>query len=62
MTQIEGRTHRDGQASAAYWSFAEGTREEEIAALVAIRVADMNRMHGDGVVDLAGAIEAVLAA
>lgn len=47
MKQIEGRTHRDGKFSQAYWMLGEDTVEEGIAEVVAGRMKSMSVMQGD---------------
>jgi hypothetical protein len=47
MSQIEGRTHRDGKFSQIYWLFFNDTIEEEIAKIVLRRVINMKNMVGD---------------
>ncbi|SHJ05310.1 SNF2 family N-terminal domain-containing protein [Aureimonas altamirensis DSM 21988] len=47
LQQIEGRCHRDGQRAVIYYTFAEGTVEERIAAIVIARMASMDGMAGD---------------
>jgi hypothetical protein len=47
LQQIEGRCHRDGRRAIIYYSFAEGTVEEQIAAIVINRMASMDGMAGD---------------
>lgn len=47
MKQIEGRTHRDGKFSQAYWLVGEDTIEEGIAEVVANRLRSMSAMQGD---------------
>lgn len=47
MSQIEGRTHRDGKFSQIYWCYFEKTIEEEIANIVLQRVIGMKGMVGD---------------
>lgn len=47
MTQVDGRTHRDGQNANVYWAFAEGTVEEKIVPVLLGRVKSMKRMSGD---------------
>lgn len=47
MRQIEGRTHRDGKFSQAYWLVGENTVEEGVAEVVANRVRSMSAMQGD---------------
>jgi hypothetical protein len=47
LQQIEGRCHRDGQRAIIYYTFAEGTVEEKIAAVVIARMASMDGMAGD---------------
>jgi hypothetical protein len=49
MAQIEGRCHRDGRFAQVYWTYAEGTLEEQIAAIVCRRLAGMKSMVGDDV-------------
>lgn len=47
LAQIEGRTHRDGQAATAHYLFAQGTAEEKVASRVLARLSDMAEMLGD---------------
>lgn len=47
MSQIEGRTHRDGKFSQIYWLYFEGTIEHDIAIIVLNRVISMKAMVGD---------------
>jgi hypothetical protein len=47
LQQIEGRCHRDGKRAIIYYSFAEDTVEERIAAIVINRMASMDGMAGD---------------
>lgn len=47
MSQIEGRTHRDGKFSQIYWLYFIDTVEEEIAQIVLKRVISMKGMIGD---------------
>lgn len=47
MSQIEGRTHRDGKFSQIYWLFFNETIEEDIAKVVLRRVINMKNMVGD---------------
>ncbi len=47
MSQIEGRTHRDGKFSQIYWLFFNETIEEDIAKIVLRRVINMKNMVGD---------------
>jgi SNF2 family DNA or RNA helicase len=47
MSQIEGRTHRDGKFSQIYWMFFNGTVEDDIAKVVLRRVINMKAMVGD---------------
>ncbi|MCE7027556.1 SNF2-related protein [Jiella avicenniae] len=47
LQQIEGRCHRDGQRAVIYYTYAEGTVEERIAAIVMARMASMDGMAGD---------------
>ena len=49
MAQIEGRCHRDGRFAQAYWAYADGTLEEQIALVVARRIQSMKGMVGDDV-------------
>lgn len=58
MKQIEGRTHRDGRFSRAYWLCAAGTVEERIAEAVAVRLESMSLMQGDD--DTARAVQEIL--
>lgn len=59
MSQIEGRTHRDGKFSQIYWLFFNDTIEEEIAKIVLRRVINMKNMVGDDTKTLEE-IEAIL--
>lgn len=47
MSQIEGRTHRDGKFSQIYWLFFNESIEEDIANVVLRRVINMKNMVGD---------------
>lgn len=47
MSQIEGRTHRDGKFSQIYWLYFADTIEEDIAKIVLNRVISMKSMVGD---------------
>lgn len=47
MSQIEGRTHRDGKFSQIYWLYFEDSIEEDIAKIVLNRVISMKGMVGD---------------
>ena len=47
MSQIEGRTHRDGKFSQIYWLFFNDSIEESIAKIVLRRVINMKSMIGD---------------
>lgn len=61
LAQIEGRCHRDGQRAVIYYTYAEATVEETIAATVIARMASMDAMAGDDTAMLdaiAGIIEA----
>ncbi|HEU4405343.1 MAG TPA: DEAD/DEAH box helicase [Polyangiaceae bacterium] len=49
MAQIEGRCHRDGRFAQVYWAYADGTVEEQIAAVVCGRLKAMKGMNGDDV-------------
>lgn len=57
--QIEGRTHRDGQASNIYYAFAAGTVEEHIVRTLVGRVLSTKAMVGDDV-SAVRALEAML--
>ncbi len=60
MAQIEGRCHRDGRFAQVYWTYADGTIEEQIAGIVCRRIQSMKGMVGDDVETLR-AIERLLA-
>lgn len=47
LQQIEGRCHRDGQRAVIYYTYAETTVEERIAALVLARMSAMDSIAGD---------------
>ncbi|KQT42959.1 restriction endonuclease subunit R [Aureimonas sp. Leaf454] len=47
LQQIEGRCHRDGQRALISYTYAEGTVEERIAALVLARMSAMDAIAGD---------------
>lgn len=47
MSQIEGRTHRDGKFSQIYWLYCNKSIEENIAKIVLRRVINMKNMVGD---------------
>ncbi|OWJ68663.1 DEAD/DEAH box helicase family protein [Inquilinus limosus] len=47
LQQIEGRCHRDGERAVIYYTYAEGTVEETVAATVIARMASMEGMAGD---------------
>ncbi len=47
MAQIEGRTHRDGQAAIAYYLYAADTAEEKVAEAVVNKLRSMAVMLGD---------------
>ena len=47
MTQIEGRTHRNGQFAQAYWMVGEDTIEFKIAQRVANRAVAMKALSGE---------------
>ncbi len=49
MAQIEGRCHRDGRFAQVYWTYAENTVEDKIAAIVCRRIQSMKGMVGDDV-------------
>jgi len=59
MAQIEGRCHRDGRFAQVYWTYADDTLEERIAAIVCRRIQSMKAMVGDDVQTLRE-IEALL--
>jgi hypothetical protein len=61
MSQIEGRTHRDGKFSQIYWLYFTDSVEEQIAQIVLSRVISMKGMVGDDTKVLKE-IEAVLLA
>lgn len=52
LQQIEGRCHRDGERAIIYYTFAENTVEERIAAKVVSRMAAMHGLAGDDTADL----------
>src|SRR5690606_8802521 len=56
--QIEGRTHRDGQAAVAWHTFAEDTVEGDVVDALLARLEDMAGLLGD---DTTG-LDALLAA
>lgn len=45
--QIEGRTHRDGQKSNAYYMYGVNTIEEKIITIMIQRMANMKNLSGD---------------
>jgi superfamily II DNA or RNA helicase len=47
MTQIIGRTHRDGQNSNAYFLYSENTVEERIMDIMLNKLANMTLLSGD---------------
>lgn len=47
MSQIEGRTHRNGMFSQIYWMYSDRTIEIDIAKIVLRRVINMKNMVGD---------------
>jgi len=49
MAQIEGRCHRDGRYAPVYWTYADDTIEERVAAIVCARIEAMKAMVGDDV-------------
>jgi hypothetical protein len=49
MAQIEGRCHRDGRFAQVYWTYADDTVEERLAAVVCRRLLSMKSMVGDDV-------------
>jgi hypothetical protein len=58
MAQIEGRTHRDGQAALARYLYGEETVEERMVSAVVEKLATMAGMLGDDTT----ALDALLAA
>lgn len=58
MAQIEGRTHRDGQAALARYLYGEDTVEERMVAAVVEKLVTMAGMLGDDTT----ALDALLAA
>lgn len=60
MTQIEGRTHRNGQFAQAYWLIGEDTIETKIAKRVANRAVAMKALSGETDVNLEKEILQVL--
>jgi hypothetical protein len=49
LAQIEGRCHRDGRFAQVYWTYADDTVEERLAAVVCRRLLSMKSMVGDDV-------------
>jgi len=47
MTQIVGRTHRDGQAANAYFMYSEGTVEEAMLNIMLNKMQNMSVLSGD---------------
>lgn len=47
LQQIEGRCHRDGQHATIFYTYAEDTVEEKVAATVLARMAAMEGLAGD---------------
>lgn len=47
MTQIVGRTHRDGQKSIAYFLYSENTIEEKIMNIMLNKLGNMTLLSGD---------------
>ena len=47
MTQIVGRTHRDGQKSNAYFLYSEGTIEQRILDIMLNKMENMTILSGD---------------
>jgi hypothetical protein len=47
MQQIEGRSNQDGSKAVVYYTYAEDTIEEAVAAKVVARMASMDGMAGD---------------
>lgn len=60
ITQIIGRTHRDGQASNAYFLYAEGTMEEIILNIMLNKLENMTVLSGDEEEELFSILEEVL--
>jgi hypothetical protein len=52
MAQIEGRTHRDGQAAVAHYLYAEDTVEEAMVHAVVTKLTTMATMLGDDLTSL----------
>lgn len=59
MSQIEGRTHRDGKFSQIYWMIAPGTIDERIAEVVIGRIKTMKAMVGDDLTTVSAIEEAL---
>jgi len=58
MAQIEGRTHRDGQAAVAHYLFGLGTVEEQMVLAVVQKLATMAGMLGDDLTALNALMDA----
>jgi hypothetical protein len=58
MAQIEGRTHRDGQAAVAHYLFGLGTVEEQMVLAVVQKLATMAGMLGDDLTALEALLDA----
>lgn len=58
MAQIEGRTHRDGQAAVAHYLFGLGTVEERMVRAVVQKLTTMAGMLGDDVTALEALLDA----
>lgn len=59
MAQIEGRTHRDGQAAVAYYLYAAHTVEERVVQAVTEKLSNMAEMMGDDTTGLDALLAAV---
>jgi hypothetical protein len=62
MAQIEGRTHRDGQAAVAYYMYSEYTVEEKMVNSVLSKLKTMGDMLGDDTTALDALLEECLRA
>ena len=58
MAQIEGRTHRDGQAAVAHYLYGLDTVEEQMVSAVVEKLATMAGMLGDDLTALDALLEA----
>lgn len=57
--QIEGRTHRDGQAANAYYAYGADTVEEEITRKLIDRVSSTKALMGDEVAELEALLDSL---